>query len=217
MLCASNGERSAPRDRRQIVPTHEHAPSHERAALALGRQEGVDQRDLSGDLLGRAAHQGVGEGGGSPRPPREADRGHEAVGGDADELLEHGCAGRQGARERRVLQHHLRQGDTVLRRCVRIPPGRSVDRVTQAGEAVAGVVQQQRGELVDALQAPHAVGSGLGTRQRPRRELGLVPVQAPVPLDLGETRRVGERQVERRLAGAVLGAPAERLEGGGRG
>ena len=43
--------------------------------------------------------------------------------------------------------------------------------MTQAGEAVAGVVEQQRGELVDVLQPPDAVGPGLCARQRARREL----------------------------------------------
>ena len=89
VLGASDGERPAPW-RAAGRATHQDAPSHERAALALGGEEGVDQRDLGGDLLGGAAHQGVGERGGSPRPPREvAGAGHEAVGGDPDELIEH--------------------------------------------------------------------------------------------------------------------------------
>jgi hypothetical protein len=83
-----------------------------------------------------------------------------------------------------MLAGDLLEHRRVGRGLVGVPPRCDVDGVAKAGEAVACVVEHQCGEVVRGAQAADAIGTLLGAGERPGAELGLVPVQAPVHLDV---------------------------------
>ena len=101
-------------------------------------------------------------------------------------------------------------------------PGRRDARPTRprhrsggaAQQGRRGVVEQQRGELVQARRRRRTPSPArLGARQRPRAELVLVPVHPPVQLDVRQARAVDEHDVEHGVRGAAVGSPTERRRG----
>ena len=177
----------------------------ERGPLARGREKAVDERDLGCDLLGRAAHQGIGEPGGPPRPPRGIAALDEARRGHAHEHVEHSRARRERAREPGVLDRDGRQHGGPGARGVRVPPGGGVGRVAQAGEAVAGVVEQQRGELVD-VACRRRTPSGPGCARASARAPNSVSYQCTRQCSStsGARRRGRGARCSTGSAGAVL-------------